>query len=106
MTKSRRPIAMMFVLVALFVALWPTAAAACAVCYGDNAESGFIRGAQWATVLLVGVTYGMLTCGVAVFLALRRRGQQATKDARESQTGGPQSERSPGRFAVGHQGAE
>ena len=59
--------------VGVLVLLWPSAAMACAVCFGDGADSGFLRGAQWATVLMVGVTYSLFMGGVVCFLVLRRR---------------------------------
>ncbi len=106
MTARRRVLVTLLVLMVLGVVLWPSAAVACAVCYGDNSDSGFVRGAQWATVLMVGVTYGMLTGGVALFVILRRRASKATNEDGETHLSGPQSERSPGGFAAGHQGAE
>lgn len=58
--------------VSLLAAARASDVAACAVCYGD-AEGGFILGAQWATLLMIGVTYTLLSGGVVTFIALRRR---------------------------------
>ncbi|RMH23035.1 MAG: hypothetical protein D6696_01805 [Acidobacteria bacterium] len=47
-------------------------AAACPVCYGDSDEP-MIKAGQQAAVFMVGVTYLLLTGGVAAFITLRRR---------------------------------
>ena len=72
------------VLLLLAALVWPSAATACAVCYGDNGGSGFVRGARWATVLMVGVTYTLIAGGVVLFVIHRRRGQRAMAEDQPS----------------------
>ncbi len=57
-------------------ALWADSAAACTVCYGDS-EAAVIRGAEQATLLLVGVTYLVLGGGGVAFVVLRQRARRS-----------------------------
>lgn len=81
-------VGLIVLLLALLVALtWPSAVGACAVCYGDSDGSGFVRGARWATLLMVGVTYTLVGSGVALFVIHRRRGRRAMAEHEHGELG-------------------
>lgn len=67
-------------------ALWAEGAAACTVCYGDS-EAAIVRGAEQATLLMVGVTYLLLGGGAATFVVLRQRARRSAAGAVERSGG-------------------
>lgn len=81
--RTTKPI---IVAAGLAATAWARDAAACSVCYGD-AEGGFILGAQWAALLMIGITYTLLSGGVVTFIALRRRALRRGAGAAETDIG-------------------
>lgn len=65
---------MLAVLVVVLAGTAPSVSA-CTVCYGET-DNAYLRGAEHATLFLVGVTYTLLLGGVAVLVTLRRRARR------------------------------
>lgn len=69
MSVSRKIVLALVVLATLVLA---ADAMACTVCYGDSDEP-MVKAAKQAILFMAGMTYTLLTGGVAVFIVLRRR---------------------------------